>query len=153
MVLNGLKSQQEAGGADALSGILSSLGSSESLLGNLGGLSSLLGGSQQGGNPLEALLGGSSAGGAATNALSKKLGIGGDKAGSIMTMLIPVIFAFIQKKGREDTKTPDQLTGISAILDRDGDGSALDDIAGMVLNSKGSGGGLGSIIGSLLGRR
>ncbi len=153
LVLNGLKSQQEAGGADALSGILSSLGSSESLLGNLGGLSSLLGGSQQGGNPLEALLGGSSAGGAATNALSKKLGIGGDKAGSIMTMLIPVIFAFIQKKGREDTKTPDQLTGISAILDRDGDGSALDDIAGMVLNSKGGGGGLGSIIGSLLGRR
>ena len=153
LVLNGLKSQQEAGGADALSGILSSLGSSESLLGNLGGLSSLLGGSQQGGNPLEALLGGSSAGGAATNALSKKLGIGGDKAGSIMTMLIPVIFAFIQKKGREDTKTPDQLTGISAILDRDGDGSALDDIAGMVLNSKGGRGGLGSIIGSLLGRR
>ncbi len=153
LVLNGLKSQQEAGGADALSGILSSLGSSEGLLGNLGGLSSLLGGSQQGGNPLEALLGGSSAGGAATNALSKKLGIGGDKAGSIMTMLIPVIFAFIQKKGREDTKTPDQLTGISAILDRDGDGSALDDIAGMVLNSKGGRGGLGSIIGSLLGRR
>jgi len=148
MVLNGLKQQQDQGGADAVSGLLSSIGGdqAEGLLGNLGGLGSLLGG-----NPLESLLGGNSGQDAATNALGQKLGIGGDKAGSAMAMLAPVIMGFLQKKGREDAATPDQATGITAILDRDGDGNALDDIAGMILNKGGGGGMLGNIVGGLLG--
>jgi len=151
MVLNGLKSQKDQGGADVISGLLSSLGGGESLLGNLGGVSNMLSGGG-GSNPLGALLGGTSAQDIATNALGQKLGIGGGKAGSVIAMLVPVIMGFLQKKGREDAATPDQATGITAILDRDGDGNALDDIAGMVLNSRGGGGGmLGSIVGGLLG--
>ena len=153
MVLNGLKSQQDQGGGDAVSNILSSLGSGEGVLGNLGGLASMLGGGGGGSNPLEALLGGGSQHQDATNALGQKLGIGGGKAGTVISMLIPVVMGFLQKKGREDSATPDQATGITAILDRDGDGNALDDIAGMILNKGGSGGGgmLGNIVGGLLG--
>ena len=151
MVLNGLKSQQEKGGVEAVSGLLSSVGGGEGLLSNLGGISNMLG-SGGGSNPLEALLGGGSVQSAATNALGQKLGLDGGKAGSIMMMLVPVVMGFLQKKGREDAATPDQATGITAILDRDGDGNALDDIAGMILRSKTGGGGmLGSIVGGLLG--
>ncbi len=151
MVLNGLKSQQDQGGADAVSGLLSSLGGSEGLLGNLGQLSGLLGGGN--GNPLSALLGGG-AEEIATNALSEKLGLDAGKVGSVVSMIVPVVMGFLAKKGREDEGTPDQASGISAILDRDGDGSALDDIASMVMKGKSGGGGmLGGIVGGLLGGR
>ncbi len=152
MVLNGLKSQQDAGGADAVSGLMSSLGGSESLLSNLGSnLPALLG--NGGGNPLASLLGGGSASDTVVSALSQKLGIGGSQASSVVSMLIPVVMGFLAKKGREDSATPDQATGITAILDRDGDGNALDDIAGMLLNSKSGGGGIGGLLGGILGGR
>jgi len=147
MVLNGLKSQQDAGGSDAVSGLLSQLGGSEDLLGNLGNLSGLLGGG--GDNPLGALLG-ASKGEEATNAIGQNLGIDGGKAGSVVSMLVPIVLGFISKQGRKDAATPDTQSGISAILDRDGDGSALDDIAGMILKSQGGGSG-GGILGSVLG--
>lgn len=156
MVLNGLKSQQDQGGADAVSGLLSSLGGAEELLGNLGNLSGLLGGGNAGGAAgiLGSLLGGQSRGGAAESALTSALGIDAGKAGAIVSMLVPVIMGFLSKQGRVDPGTPDTQTGISAILDRDGDGSALDDIAGMVLRGKGQQGGLlGNILGGLLGGR
>lgn len=155
MVVNGLKSQQDAGGADAISGIFNQLGASEDLLGNLGNLSGLLGGNGGGGAAgiLGSLLGGQSRGNAAESALTSKLGIDSGKAGMIVSILVPIIMGFLSKKGRVDPNTPDTQSGISSILDRDGDGSALDDIAGMVLGGgrRGGGGILGNIIGGLLG--
>ena len=148
MVLNGLKSQQDTGGSDAVNGLLSQLGGGEDVLGNLGNLSGLLGGE----NPLGALLGGASKGEEATNAIGQNLGIDSGKAGSVVSMLVPVVLGFITKQGRKDSATPDTQSGIAAILDRDGDGSALDDIAGMIMNAQGGSGGgglLGSVVGML----
>lgn len=162
LVVNGLKSQQDAGGANAVTGLLSSLGGSEDLLGNLGNLSGLLTGGGGGGggasNILGSLLGGASQGNAAESALTNKLGIDAGKAGAIVSILVPVIMGFLSKQGRKDPNTPDTQSGITSILDRDGDGNALDDIAGMVLQSqmggrRGGGGLLGSIVGGLLGGR
>ncbi len=152
MVLNGLKSQQDNGGTDAVSGLLSQLGGSEDLLGNLGNIAGMLSG-QGGGNPLSALLGSDTQAESATSALSSKLGIDSSKAGSVISALIPIIMGFLSKKGREDDATPDTQSGIASILDRDGDGSALDDIASLVMNSKNDNGGLlGSVVGGLFGR-
>ncbi len=154
MVVNGLKSQQDSGGTEAISGIFNQLGASEDLLGNLGSLSGLLGGKSGGGaaSVLGSLLGGQSRGNAAESALSSKLGIDSKKAGMIVSILVPVVMSFLSKKGRVDPNTPDTQSGISSILDRDGDGSALDDIAGMVLGGgRNNGGMLGNIIGGLLG--
>lgn len=149
MVLNGLKSQKDNGGIDAVSGLLSQLGGSEDVLSNISGLM----GNSGGENPLASLLGGSDTGNQVTNALGQQLGLDGDKAGSAVGMLVPVIMGFISKQGRQDPNTPDTSSGIASILDRDGDGSALDDIAAMLLKGKGGDGGgiLGSIVGGLLG--
>lgn len=154
MVLNGLKSQQDSGGMDAVSGIFNQLGASEDLLGNLGNLSGLLGGGGGGGaDILGSLLGGNSHGSAAESALTSRLGIDSGKAGMIIKVLVPIVMGFLSKKGRIDPHTPDTNSGIASILDRDGDGSALDDIAGMVLNGgrrSGGGGMLGSIVSGIL---
>lgn len=146
VVMNGLKSQQDSGGDSAVSGLLSQLGGSEDILGNLGNLGDLIGGQQ---NPLSALLGSESQGEAATQAVGQKLGLTGEKTGSLTNMIIPVVMGFLAKKGREDANTPDTSSGIAAILDRDGDGSAIDDIISMIGGS--SNGSIGDIIGGFFG--
>ena len=69
----------------------------------------------------------------AADAIAKKTGIGTDVARKILPMLIPLVMAYLMRKGKQDSGTPDRKTGMGAILDRDGDGKILDDIAGMVL--------------------
>ncbi len=75
-------------------------------------------------------------------ALSKKFNIGGALAKQILPMLVPVILGMLLKKGGQEKASQSSgsgLTGgISSILDRDGDGSIIDDIAGMVLGGGGS---------------
>lgn len=66
-------------------------------------------------------------------AIAKKTGIGVDLARKVLPMLIPLVMAYLMRKGTQDRATPDRKAGISSILDRDGDGKILDDIAGMVL--------------------
>jgi len=67
-------------------------------------------------------------------ALSKKLGIGGTAAKKLLPMLVPVILGMLMKKGKTQSGgSSSRSSGLTAILDRDGDGSVLDDIAGMVL--------------------
>ena len=82
-------------------------------------------------------------------ALSQKMGIGKGIAKQLLPMLVPIILGKLMKKGRQDTGTKTRSGGIGAILDRNGNGSVLDDIAGIVLSGKG-GGGLGSLIGGFL---
>ena len=67
------------------------------------------------------------------HALSQKLNIGTTAAKKLIPMLAPIIIGMLIKKGGSATPAKGGLGGIGAILDRDGDGSILDDIAGMVL--------------------
>jgi len=149
MVLNGLKMQKDANGEGALGDILSQLGGSEDILSNISGL---LGQDQGGaGNILQTLLGGANQEATATNALTQTLGISGNQAQSMISMVVPVVTGFLAKQGRQDPNTPDTQSGIMSLLDRDGDGSALDDIASMVLSAKGGNSGvLGSIVNGFL---
>lgn len=65
------------------------------------------------------------------SALSEKLGIGGGIAKQLLPMLVPVILGMLMKKGKQGGGS--RSSGIGGILDRDGDGSMIDDIAGMIL--------------------
>ena len=76
----------------------------------------------------------------------------------LIPMLAPVILGALTKK--RDTGAGSG--GIGALLDQDGDGSVLDDVAGFLINSMGKGsrrrggglgGALGGILGGLLGKR
>ena len=154
MILGGLKRQKDHyGGQERVDHILNKYGSAD-VLDNIGDFFSAQVQNQDADPRLGGLLGDS--GMQATNALSKQFNISGSTAMKIIPMLAPIILGFL-------TKTRDQggagSPGIASILDRDGDGSILDDVAEMFLQgsagrSRSRGGGLlGGLLGSLLGRR
>ena len=149
MILGGLKKQKdERGGAERVDHILNKYGSS-SVLDDIGGLFAQ---KAQDSNPdpaLGGLLG--DAGVQASNLFGKQFGLDGNTAAKIIPMLAPVVLGYL-------TKTRDSgagSSGIASLLDQDGDGSILDDVAGFLMNglSGGSSGGglLGGLLGSLLG--
>ncbi len=78
------------------------------------------------------------------SALSKKFNIGGALAKKLLPMLAPIILGMLMKKGGQAGGGATQsgggglMGGISSIIDRDGDGSIIDDIAGMVLGGGGA---------------
>jgi len=144
MILGGLKKQKdERGGADRVDHILNKYGSS-SVLDDIGGLFSS---KAQDSNPdpaLGGLLG--DAGVQASNLFGKQFNLDGNTASKIIPMLAPVVLGYL-------TKTRDSGTGssgIASLLDADGDGSILDDVASFLV--KGAGGGSSSgLLGGLLG--
>ena len=69
--------------------------------------------------------------------MANQLGISGEAAGKLIPMLAPIIIGMLMKKGGA---AGGGLGGMAAILDRNGDGSILDDLAGLI--SKGGVGGL-----------
>jgi hypothetical protein len=154
MILGGLKRQKDNfGGQERVDHILDKYGSAD-VLDNIGDFFSVQVQNQNADPRLGGLLGDS--GLQATNALSKQFNIDGSTAMKIIPMLAPIILGFL-------SKTRDQgnagSAGIASILDRDGDGSILDDVAEMFLQGStgrtrsGGGGLLGGLLGSLLGRR
>ncbi len=154
MILSGLKRQKDNYGGEArVDHILNKYGSAD-VLDNIGDFFSSQVQNQTADPRLGGLLGES--GVQASNMLSKKFNLDGGTAMKIIPMLAPIILGFL-------TKTRDQAgagsAGIASILDRDGDGSILDDVAGFLLQgstgrSRMRGGGLlGGLLGSLLGRR
>ena len=154
MILGGLKRQKDNyGGQERVDHILNKYGNAE-VLDNIGDFFSSQVERQDADPRLGGLLGDS--GVQATNMLSKQFNLDGSTAMKIIPMLAPILLGFL-------TKTRDQdgagSSGISAMLDRDGDGSILDDVAEMFLQGsmggsrRGGGGLLGGLLGSLLGGR
>jgi hypothetical protein len=157
---------------DGASGLLGALSSKHdgSILDNLGGLFS--GGvddtvMQDGAGILSHLLGDKQP--TVENALSQKSGLDAGSIGQILKIAAPIIMGFMGKQQRQsnvndgsglNTLLGSMLGGqpqqnqslITTLLDSDGDGSILDDVAGMVLGNNKKKGGLGGILGNLFGK-
>lgn len=106
------------------------------------------------------------------NALSSKSGIDAGSIGQILKIAAPILLGYLGKQTRQQNVTsPDALSGllgglmggtktankqqslIESFLDSDGDGSVIDDLAGMVLSGGGQKkGGLGGLLGGLFGK-
>lgn len=103
-------------------------------------------------------------------AVSKSSGIDMRQALNILKVAAPVVMGLLGKEKRQQNITnPSDLQGllggllggnsqqsqsmVTRLLDADGDGSIIDDVAGMLLNSgnKKNGGLLGNVLGSIFG--
>lgn len=102
------------------------------------------------------------------NALSSKSGVDAGAVGNILKVAAPVLMGVLgkqtQQSGVSDANGMNALLGsmlggqpqenqslITTLLDADGDGSILDDVAGMVLGSNKKSGGIGGLLGGLFG--
>ncbi|MBT8297277.1 MAG: DUF937 domain-containing protein [Maribacter sp.] len=103
------------------------------------------------------------------SALSQKSGMDAGSIASILQMAAPIVMGFLGKQTAQnkvsDASGMNNLLGgmlggqpqqnqslITTLLDADGDGSILDDVAGMVMNSGKKKGGLGGLLGGLFGK-
>ena len=152
LILGGLKRQKDNfGGEQRIDHILNKYGSA-SVLDNLGDLFSAKAGDSSADPRLGGLLGDS--GVQAANMLSNQFNLKTDTAKQFITMLAPVILGFLTKKRDSDGMGS---SGIGALLDQNGDGSILDDVAGFLMKglsgggSQGAGGLLGGLLGGLFG--
>ncbi|MBU2996166.1 DUF937 domain-containing protein [Cellulophaga baltica] len=161
-------------GAAGLMGALTSGKHDGNILSNLGGLFS--GGvddsvMSDGAGILGHVLGGKQA--QVENALSQKTGVDAGSVGTILKVAAPILMGLLSKQTQDQNVTSangigDVLGGllgggsnagkqqslIESFLDSDGDGSILDDVAGMVMNSGGTQqkSGLGGLLGGLFGK-
>ena len=150
MILGGLKKQKdERGGQDRVDHILNKYGD-PSVLGNLDGLFQQKLDDKTTDPNLGGLLG--NAGSDATNLLSQNLkGVDSGIVAKLIPMLAPVLLGFLTQKRDSGTGS----SGLAGLLDQDGDGSILDDVAGLVLGGLGgkskSSNPLSGLLGGLLG--
>jgi len=103
------------------------------------------------------------------HALSQKSGLDPDAVAQILKIAAPIVMGFLGKQTARskisDANGLDSLLGnmlggqphqnqslIMSLLDADGDGSVLDDVADMVLGSSKKKGGLGGLLGGLFGK-
>lgn len=127
LILGGLKRQMETHGPEHV----------EQLAGNFSeaDVSNLLGGKGEEANAR----------------LAQHLGISGGAAAKIIPMLAPIILGALLKKGGGGAPSAGggsgALGGLGRILDRDGDGQILDDLAGIFMGggNSGQGGGIGGM--------
>lgn len=158
-------------GAEGLMGALSNSKHDGSILDNLGGLFS--GGvddavTNEGGKILNHVLGNKQAN--VENAIGARAGIDSGSVAQILKVAAPILMGVLGKQSREQNVNSSSgiegmlgglLSGnskdneqsfLESILDADGDGSIIDDVAGMVLNSGKKKGGLGGLLGGLFGK-
>jgi hypothetical protein len=152
LILGGLKRQKDDQGGDArVDHILNKYGDS-SVLDNIKDLVS----SKVNDSSADANLGGllgNGGGVQAAQALGKSLNIDASKIIKMIPALAPLILGALTKK--RDTSNAG-IGGIGSLLDADGDGSIIDDVAGFIFKGK-SGqtrgkGILGSLLGGLFGK-
>ncbi len=103
------------------------------------------------------------------SALSQKSGMDASSIANILKIAAPIVMGFIGKQTRQnnvqDANGMNSLLGgllggqpqqnqslITTLLDADGDGSILDDVAGMVMGGGKKSGGLGGLLGGLFGK-
>jgi len=149
MILGGLKKQKdERGGQDRVDHILNKYGN-PSALDNMDDLFK----QKLNDNSTEPNLGGllGNAGTDATNMLTNNFKIDSNMAAKLIPMLAPIVLGFLTKKRDSGTGS----SGLAGLLDQDGDGSVLDDVAGLFLGGLGGsskkGNPLTDLLGGLLG--
>lgn len=159
-------------GAEGLLGAITGSKHDGSILDNLGGL---FGGGvdsnviNDGGKILGHVLGGRQQN--VENALSQKSGIDAGSVGQILKVAAPILMGVLGKQARQqNVRSTSDLGGLlggllkgsspqqeqsflESILDADGDGSVIDDVAGMVLGGGKKKSGLGGLLGGLFGKR
>lgn len=159
-------------GAEGLMGALSGKHDG-SILDNLGGL---FGGGvdetvkQDGAGILGHILGNKQQG--VEQVISQKSGLDAGSVANILKVAAPLLMGVLAKqKQQQNVSSSGDLSGLlggmlggndtaneqsflEKILDADGDGSVVDDVAGMLLggNNKSSGGGIGGMLGGLFGK-
>ncbi len=152
LIMGGLKKQMETrGGSDRVNHILNKYGN-ESVLDNIGGLFDSGAREERPDPGLGGLLGDS--GFKATEMLQNNFNLDSGIAKKIIPMLAPVVLgALTRKRDKEGAGS----TGIASLIDQDGDGQILDDVAGMLMGALSSSGGsdkkdspLGGLLGGFL---
>jgi len=153
-------------------GLMSALSNKHdgSILDNLGGL---FGGgveetvTQDGAGILGHLFGGKQSN--VENALSQKSGLDAGSIANILKIAAPIVMGFVGRQTAQsnvsDANGMNSLLGsmlggqpeqnqslITTLLDADGDGSILDDVAGMVMGGGKKSGGLGGLLGGRFGK-
>ena len=104
------------------------------------------------------------------NALSQRSGMDSSSVGSILQIAAPILMGYLGKQSKQqNVQQPSDLSNLlggllnnnapqqeqsflETILDSDGDGSVIDDVADMVLGNKSKKGGLGGMLGGLFGK-
>ncbi|MBT8281775.1 MAG: DUF937 domain-containing protein [Muriicola sp.] len=106
---------------------------------------------------------------AVENALSQKSGIDAGSVAQILKIAAPIVMGYLgRQKAQSNVSDANGLSSllgsmlggqpkqnqslITSLIDSDGDGSVLDDVADMVLGSKQKKGGLGGMLGGLFGK-
>lgn len=166
--------KQNVSNSDGASGLLSALNSKHdgSILDNLGGLfsggvdSSVM---QDGSKILGHVLGSKQAN--VEHALSQKSGMDIGSVAQILKVAAPILMGMLGSQARQNNvNSPSGLDGLlggllrgnsnhheqsflESILDADGDGSVVDDVAGMVLGGNKKQGGLDGLLGGLFGKK
>lgn len=170
VLLGGLaKNAQSPAGAQALGAALDKDHAGGGLLDNLGAMLGGGGLASMGGGILGHVLGGRQP--AVEQGIGKATGLNGSQVGKLLMLLAPIIMAALarrkQQSGvdsgalggmlageREDLQQRNpKLGGLASMLDRDGDGSIVDDLAKMAGGGRGGAGGLGGMLGGMLGGR
>ncbi|MDG3582114.1 DUF937 domain-containing protein [Galbibacter pacificus] len=101
------------------------------------------------------------------NALSSKTGIDAGTVGNILKMAAPLILGYLGRQTKQNNisgsndmssllgsmlggQSQENQSLITSLIDTDGDGSVLDDVADMVIGSNKKKGGLGGLLGNFL---
>lgn len=149
LILGGLKRQKDDRGGDArVDHILNKYGD-QSVLGNINDLISAKANDPEADANLGGLIG-SEGGIQAARVLGKSLNVDASKIMKMIPALAPLILGALSKK--RDT-SGSGISGIGSLLDADGDGSIIDDVAGFLLKGGAQQSGTKSkgVLGSLLG--
>ncbi len=164
-ILNGLANNASSPqGAESLNNALDQDHSGGGVLGNLGGLGSLIFGGQEAPPPRQADAGGilghifGDRQGQVAQEVSQQSGLNMGQVAQILMMLAPIVMSYLGQKKQEENVGADGLGGLlggllggsqaaaapssgnpmidmaSGMLDRDRDGSSLDDIASMAFD-------------------
>jgi len=160
MILGGLQRQAVEHGPERVDHILDKH-ADEGILGNLGDF--LKTKAEEPDDAVDPNLGGllGNSGAQASDLLSNQLGLSKGAAAKIIPMIAPIILGALMKQRNTAGGAGSGTSAIIGFLDQDGDGSILDDVAGMLLKgnlgggtqSTGGGGLLSKVLGGILGGR